>query len=346
MQIAVQISIQGCEPHALEGRTPAAPVPNPQAQHTQHTQHHHGPHTQHAQHSTRAGAPPHFQSVHVRPGAAGAGGLAAGAGSGRPGQRPQRFYLVRRREGTGSWLVCACRGRRPQPLRRKRGLKSHQIMGRGPRHGSSCLYQPHSRALHHPCFPCIPATHCGPCQPPSPSAFARQVSRLPLDFATSPACLYGSHAPDSMCDYCAPSAAIRALLRLVSCDPRPDASAGLRVYDARADEDGTGGTNVEDERLRSSHGASTSAPGGAFVAAARASARWLSTARHSVTGGEAAAAEEEAAARAAHGDGGGAEGGSAELASPAAEVACRLAAAGGLYGALQLLHHEASPRPP
>ena len=40
-------------------------------------------------------------------------------------------------------------------------------------------------------------------------------------------CMYGSHAPTTMCDYCVPSACLRALLRLLSL---PGEGALIRLY--------------------------------------------------------------------------------------------------------------------
>lgn len=70
----------------------------------------------------------------------------------------------------------------------------------------------------------LPAVHVRP----SPHASRPQrlflVGRVRLDFTTSTSCFYGSHDVDTYCDYCTPSAAIKALLRLMAASPLPSPS--------------------------------------------------------------------------------------------------------------------------
>eukprot|EP00983_Pelagomonas_calceolata_P071510 1151273-Pelagomonas_calceolata.AAC.5 len=48
-------------------------------------------------------------------------------------------------------------------------------------------------------------------------------------------CMYGSHAPTAMCDYCVPSACLRALLRLMSLPGKGVCMYGLHPPNAMCD---------------------------------------------------------------------------------------------------------------
>ncbi|KXZ51698.1 hypothetical protein GPECTOR_11g148 [Gonium pectorale] len=127
------------------------------------------------------------------------------------------------------------------------------------------------------------------------------VGRLPLDFTTSSSCFYGSHDSASYCDYCTPSAAIKALLRLLTAPGSPTLSAAVPMVPAAV---GSG------SRERGRYGGSGDAGEGS---------------EDGEVGGDGNASE------------------AAEAATAAEVAVCRrFASAGGLYGVLQLLHHEAA----